>query len=73
MKKVMIGCVGLIVLVVLIMGFSLMGRYNTMVTANESIDGSWAQVENVLQRRADLIGLGLHPRVQTHRHERRDR
>lgn len=55
MKKVMIGCVGLIVLVVLIMGFSFIGRYNTMVTADESIDGSWAQVENVLQRRADLI------------------
>ena len=29
--------------------------YNSFVTSNEQIDGSWAQVENVLQRRADLI------------------
>ncbi len=30
-------------------------KYNSMVSANEDIDKSWAQVENVLQRRADLI------------------
>ena len=29
--------------------------YNTMVEKDESITGQWAQVENVYQRRADLI------------------
>ena len=42
-------------LVVLMMGGSCVGRYNGFVTTNEQIDASWAQVENVLQRRADLI------------------
>jgi LemA protein len=29
--------------------------YNDMVTAEQEVEASWAQVENVLQRRADLI------------------
>src|SRR3972149_5981994 len=29
--------------------------YNTMVTMRENIDAAWAQVENQLQRRNDLI------------------
>lgn len=29
--------------------------YNTMVEKRESVDAQWAQVENVYQRRADLI------------------
>lgn len=35
--------------------FSGVGMYNGLVTANENIDGKWSQVENNLQRRADLI------------------
>jgi len=30
-------------------------RYNRMVTADEGVKTAWAQVQNVLQRRADLI------------------
>jgi LemA protein len=29
--------------------------YNRLVQSAEAVDGSWSQVENVLQRRADLI------------------
>lgn len=29
--------------------------YNSMVEKNEAVEGQWAQVENVYQRRADLI------------------
>ena len=29
--------------------------YNTMVELSEGVDAQWAQVENVYQRRADLI------------------
>ena len=31
------------------------GNYNTMVTLDESVKGQWGQVENVYQRRIDLI------------------
>ena len=31
------------------------GAYNKMVTADEGVQAAWAQVENVYQRRADLI------------------
>ena len=41
--------------ILIVLALMLMGRYNNMVTANENIDGAWAEVENNLQRRADLI------------------
>ncbi|NLB81456.1 MAG: LemA family protein [Clostridiaceae bacterium] len=31
------------------------GKYNALVSANENINGMWSQVQNNLQRRADLI------------------
>ncbi len=54
MKK---GTIALIVVVVLlfIMFFSFKGYYNSFVTLEEQVSQSWAQVENVYQRRADLI------------------
>jgi LemA protein len=57
-SKGKLGCLiaaAAILLIGLIFGFSLVGRYNSLVSQNEAIDGAWAQVENVLQRRADLI------------------
>ncbi|MFZ0739328.1 MAG: LemA family protein [Candidatus Acidiferrales bacterium] len=55
MKKVLI--VGLIVLVVL--ALIVVGSYatmrNAMVTKSETVKSAWAQVDNTLQRRADLI------------------
>jgi len=58
-KKGIFGCVGIgiavVVLFGLIFGFMVVGRYNRLVSTSENIDGAWAQVENVLQRRADLI------------------
>lgn len=44
-----------LVLLALIVYMSVKGTYNKMVTMDESIDGQWSQVENVYQRRADLI------------------
>ncbi|WP_442891437.1 LemA family protein [Dendrosporobacter sp. 1207_IL3150] len=43
---------GVIVALIAIMGIS---GYNSLITLNEGINGKWAQVENQLQRRADLI------------------
>lgn len=34
---------------------SMLGSYNTLVSMDEDVNGKWAQVENVLKRRADLI------------------
>ncbi|MDZ4666307.1 MAG: LemA family protein [bacterium] len=39
----------------LLLVFNGCGSYNTMVTKQESTSSAWAQVENVYQRRLDLI------------------
>jgi LemA protein len=46
---------GLLIFVVLIGALSAFSAKNKMVTLDESVSSSWAQVENVYQRRADLI------------------
>jgi LemA protein len=38
-----------------VLGVVAVGQYNGLVQERERVDASWAQVENVLQRRADLI------------------
>ena len=43
------------VLAFIIVPFFSSCGYNTMVELNEGVDAQWAQVENVYQRRADLI------------------
>ena len=50
-----LGCLGVLVLVVLIVGGMAMGTYNRLVTLGQGTDAQWAQVENQYQRRADLI------------------
>ena len=54
MKK---GLIVLIVLVViaLMVGSSFVGRRNQMAIKREAVNAAWAQVDVVLQRRADLI------------------
>jgi LemA protein len=47
--------ISIVVLVVLVIFSSIRGTYNTLVTMDEAVEGQWAQVENVYQRRADLI------------------
>jgi LemA protein len=58
MNRFAIGC--LIVLVVVlfiavIAAVGLAGSYNRLVRLQQAVDQSWAQVQNVYQRRADLI------------------
>jgi LemA protein len=47
--------VGVVVLVVLIPVLYLKTTYNSLVRMDEGVKGAWAQVENQLQRRYDLI------------------
>lgn len=44
-----------IAIVVVVIAVYLGGSYNSLVKANESINGQWAQVETQYQRRFDLI------------------
>ena len=47
--------IGVIVLIVVIGFATLFGVYNGFVTADQAVSEKWAQVQNVYQRRADLI------------------
>lgn len=41
--------------VVVLLFFMVISSYNGLIGLNENVDGKWSQVENQLQRRADLI------------------
>lgn len=47
--------IGVIALLLFIGYSSIKGTYNNMVNLNEDVKQAWSQVENVYQRRADLI------------------
>jgi LemA protein len=55
MGKIGLGCVAVLVVVALVLGVMAMGVYNNLVSLSQAVDAGWAQVENVYQRRADLI------------------
>jgi len=54
-KYGLLGCLGIIVLVVIIAALSGIGTYNSLVKLDQAVRSQWAQVENVYQRRADLV------------------
>ena len=54
-QKTLLIIVGFLVLLVLIPFLYVKNTYNTLVRMDEQIKASWAQVENQLQRRYDLI------------------
>lgn len=54
MKKSTLVLLVILGLVVLLGGMGI-SRYNALVRDSEAVDGQWAQVNNQLQRRADLI------------------
>jgi len=45
----------IVVLVIIIIFVWAVGSYNSLVKSQEHVEAQWAQVENVYQRRADLI------------------
>ena len=53
--KILLIVVGLIVAVVVVVGMWAAGIHNRLVTLQQGTDAAWAQVQNVYQRRADLI------------------
>lgn len=45
----------IVLVVVAVLAIAMVGSYNNLVTMNENVNGKWSQIENQLQRRADLI------------------
>lgn len=57
MKKIVIGCgvLALLGILVLILIVFAGGSYNQLVKRSQAVNSAWAQVQNVYQRRADLV------------------
>src|SRR3954447_11735057 len=58
MNKFVLGCgvlVAILLVVVVVAAIAIGGSYNSLVRLQQAVDQSWAQVQNVYQRRADLI------------------
>jgi LemA protein len=53
--KLLLVVLGFFVALALILGLWVSGIYNRLVTLQQGTDAAWAQVQNVYQRRADLI------------------
>jgi len=53
--KITLGVVGAIVIIFIMLFSWVTGKYNGFVSLNEGVKGAWSQVENVYQRRSDLI------------------
>ena len=54
MKKGML-ILGIIVIILAALAVGIVSSYNGLVSMETAVDASWAEVENVLQRRMDLI------------------
>jgi len=46
---------GIVLIVLLALGMGIASSYNSLVSMETAVDSSWAEVENLLQNRADLI------------------
>ncbi|HEU0275446.1 MAG TPA: LemA family protein [Candidatus Udaeobacter sp.] len=58
MSKFTMGCgilLAILLVIVVVAALALGGSYNRLVGLQQTVDQSWAQVQNVYQRRADLI------------------
>jgi LemA protein len=57
MKKLGVGCaiVGALLILLLVVVAIGAAAYNRLVRASQTVDRQWAQVQNVYQRRADLV------------------
>lgn len=53
--KILLVVVGLLIAVLILVSFWVAGTFNRLVGLQQATDAAWAQVQNVYQRRADLI------------------
>ncbi len=54
-KKIGLGCLGLGLVAALAVAAFGISSYNGLVSLDQAVQAQWAQVENVYQRRADLV------------------
>jgi len=54
-QKILLILAIVLILILVVPFFYLKGTYNSLVTLDEQVKAAWAQVENQLQRRYDLI------------------
>lgn len=54
-NRLLLGCGAAVLALALILGLTAMGSYNGLVALDQAAQAQWAQVENVYQRRADLV------------------
>jgi LemA protein len=54
-KGILVGCGVVVLAVVVLLAVAGMGSYNSLVGLDEKVQSAWSQVENVYQRRSDLI------------------
>ena len=59
MAKYLLGCLGLLIVAIIILvvvgGAIWADSYNKLVSLNQGVNSTWAEVENQYQRRSDLI------------------
>ena len=53
--KIVLVILGITLVVMFMIGGKLIAGYNQVITMEENVKGKWAQVENQLKRRYDLI------------------
>jgi LemA protein len=53
--RILLIILAIVVVVALSAVIFVVGTYNGLVSASQAVDASWAQVQNVYQRRADLV------------------
>ncbi len=55
MKSLALGCLGVLIIGIVAIALFGIGSYNKLVKLDQDVKSGWAQVENVYQRRSDLI------------------
>ncbi len=53
--KIVIGVLVVLLLIGVVLGIGMVSTYNKLVRLDQATQAQWAQVENVYQRRADLV------------------
>ncbi len=55
MKSLALGCLGVLIIGLIAVALFGVGSYNKLVRLDQDVKSAWAQVENVYQRRSDLV------------------
>ena len=54
-KTALVGCLLAVLALGGVLAFALVGQFNGLVSAEQLVEEAWSQVQNVYQRRADLV------------------